>query len=818
MNAATPRQRQSDRVTVREATLKASLEASRTRSRLKVLAVQRPDERTRYFLALLSLFLLAALVIAGCSAGPPDESQPAGSTGSTGGTGDAVAPDGSGAVDTSGRTSGTSDGKPNGELDRRPNVRPAPTTDSQPARAAKGPTQVTDASAAGPALPTSLATTATALWAQLQATQPPPAPRTGGGDPYWAGRPVAATRDAAVPHTGGGDGLTAQMPPGSEQLVPVPTPIYGLPLDLSLTATAEPMALGQAAPPADLSLPAGQAAGQRSGQPADAGGSVGVAAPAPVPVTSTQFVLPPWPPMPDPWFAGEVYYPVEDNPFTSVLDEPLSTFSVDVDTASYSNVRRFLRQGALPPAGAVRIEELLNYFDYSYPAPSPGSADPFAVFAEVVEAPWSVQHRLVHIGLKAADVDRGDRPDSNMVFLIDVSGSMDQPDKLPLVRDALRRMVDELGERDSVAIVTYADGSQLVLPPTPGMWKVTLADAIGRLVPGGSTNGEAGLKLAYEVARDAFVDGGVNRVILATDGDFNVGVTDDAELLALVREQAAAGVGLTALGFGMGNLRDGRLELLADNGDGNYAYIDTLNEARKVLIEEMSGTLTTVAKDVKIQVEFNPVEVEQYRLIGYENRALTAPQFADDTVDAGEIGAGHTVTALYEVVPVIRSGTADGGGAAADTGPGTEVWPLRYRTERELTDEAQSGEMLSLRLRYKPVDVQAGEPRGDSGDPGEVAEPVAGPVGEPMASRLLEFRVRDTGKWMEHVHGDVRFASAVAAYGMLLRGSPYAGKATWDGVVELTEKALGTNYEGADAYGYRIEFLELARTARDLQP
>jgi Mg-chelatase subunit ChlD len=345
----------------------------------------------------------------------------------------------------------------------------------------------------------------------------------------------------------------------------------------------------------------------------------------------------------------ESYDRIYENPFLDVRQNPLSTFSIDVDTASYANVRRFLNGGSLPPKDAVRIEELLNYFTYHY-AP-PADDRPFAVHTEVAGCPWEPKHRLLRVALKGREIDLDNRPASNLVFLIDVSGSMDDPAKLPLLKTALHLLIDKLAENDRVAMVVYAGSSGLVLPSTSGLYKETIWAALDRLQAGGSTNGGSGIQLAYQVAREKFIPGGTNRVILCTDGDFNVGVTDQGSLTRLIENEAQSGVFLSVVGFGAGNLKDSTMEKLADRGNGNYAYIDTANEARKVLVEQLGGTLVTIAKDVKLQLEFNPGKVSAYRLIGYENRLLRAEDFNDDKKDAGEIGAGHTVTALYELVP-----------------------------------------------------------------------------------------------------------------------------------------------------------------------
>jgi len=471
-------------------------------------------------------------------------------------------------------------------------------------------------------------------------------------------------------------------------------------------------------------------------------------------------------------FHTEAYDRIDDNPFLDVGQNPLSTFSIDVDTASYANVRRFIAQSMLPPKDAVRIEEMVNYFDYDYPAPPEGQ--PFSVNVEIADAPWKPEHRLMRIGLKGTPLSLDDRPRLNLVFLLDVSGSMEPPDKLPLLKQAMRLLVDELTENDQVAIVVYAGASGMVLPRTSGDQKGVILDALDRLQAGGSTNGGSGIQLAYDHAVAHFIPGGTNRVVLATDGDFNVGVTSQGELTRLIEERAESGVFLSVLGFGMGNYKDSTLEKLADRGNGNYAYIDSLSEARKVLVEEMGSTLVTIAKDVKIQIEFNPAEVESYRLIGYENRVLRAEDFNDDEKDAGEIGAGHTVTALYEIVPK---------GAPSGT---PSVDPLKYQRPLAPAEEASTGELLTVKLRYK-------EPDGET-------------------SKLLERSVRDDGTRYASATQDFKFAAAVASFGMILRDSPHKGNATLDSVLELAREGVG-----ADRHGYRAELLELARRAKSLR-
>jgi Ca-activated chloride channel family protein len=461
----------------------------------------------------------------------------------------------------------------------------------------------------------------------------------------------------------------------------------------------------------------------------------------------------------------ESYAAIDENAFHAVEHEPLSTFSADVDRASYANVRRFLMEGRRPPKDAVRIEEMINYFPYEFTAPR--GSHPIAVSTEVADAPWRAGHRLVRIGLRTDPVDMRRAPASNLVFLIDVSGSMSGPDRLPLVKRSLRLLVEQLREDDRVAIVVYAGAAGLVLPSTRGSERAAILDAIERVEAGGSTAGGAGLRLAYDVARRHHIHGGNNRVILATDGDFNVGVSSDAEMVRLIEEKREQGTFLTVLGFGRGNLKDSKMEQMADRGNGNYAYIDNLLEARKVLVNEMGGTLLTVAKDVKLQVEFNPARVRAYRLVGYENRLLANEDFNDDTRDAGEMGAGHTVTALYEIIPVgVRSDAKVRG-----------VDALRYQAPAPAARPAPGGELAFVKIRYKLPD----------GD----------------ASRLMEHPVRDTGAAASR---DLSFAAAVAGFGMLLRESEHRGTLTLDDVIRLADRS-----RGPDPDGYRAEFVRLAR-------
>ncbi|WP_245555386.1 VWA domain-containing protein [Baaleninema simplex] len=472
-------------------------------------------------------------------------------------------------------------------------------------------------------------------------------------------------------------------------------------------------------------------------------------------------------------FNREDYNPIEENDFQLVRSQPLSTFAIDVDRASYSNVRRFLEMGQLPPKDAVRIEELINYFSYNYPQPE-GDV-PFAIDTEVSEAPWNRSHKLVRIGLQGQEVDTENLPPSNLVFLFDVSGSMEQPDKLPLLKSAFRLLVNELDESDSVSIVVYAGAAGVVLPPTPGSEKDTILNALDQLQAGGSTAGGEGIEKAYELARENFIENGNNRVILATDGDFNVGVSSEGALVRLVENKRDNGIFLTVLGFGTGNLQDAKMEQMANHGNGNYAYIDSLLEAKKVLVTEIGGTLLTIAKDVKIQVEFNPSKVLAYRLIGYENRLLSDRDFNDDTKDAGELGAGHSVTALYEVIPV---------GAETDVNL-PDVDDLRYQDTEVSPEAADSDELMLVKLRYK-------EPDGDT-------------------SELITQPLLDKGIRLDATSDDFRFAASVAEFGMLLRDSSYKGDATWEETLDLAR-----NSRGEDAEGYRTEFMRLVEQAQIL--
>jgi Ca-activated chloride channel family protein len=476
----------------------------------------------------------------------------------------------------------------------------------------------------------------------------------------------------------------------------------------------------------------------------------------------------------------ETYERIADNPFIAASQEPHATLAIDVDTASYSNVRRFLAQGQLPPRDAVRIEELVNYFSYDYPF---GVSDhPITANIEAAAAPWNPTHRLVRVGIKAKDVLVGTKR-SNLVFLIDVSGSMSSNERLPMLKNGLNMLVEKLTENDSVSIVTYAGNSGIALNPTNGTHKDDIRRVIDSLRAEGSTNGGAGIQTAYDLATANFIRGGVNRVILLTDGDFNVGVTSQNELISMIEDKARSGVFLSVLGVGQGNLRDNTMEKLADKGHGNYAYVDSLNEARKVLVDQMAGTFINVAKDVKIQVEFNPDLVLGYRLIGYENRLMAAADFNNDQKDGGDMGSGQTVTALFEVVPR---------GTGAEVNPiGGD--PLRFQPVVERTPtpapaaapkpDSTRKELLNLKINYK-------EPEG-------------------AKSTLIEFPLIDRGQAFSAASSEFRFAASVAAFGMILRDSPFKGSSNWDLV-----NSIATGSRGTDRDGYREEFVRLAERAR----
>lgn len=464
------------------------------------------------------------------------------------------------------------------------------------------------------------------------------------------------------------------------------------------------------------------------------------------------------------------FAPIEDNGVKSVAEAPVSTFSIDVDTGAYAVVRRWLNEGRMPPTDAVRIEELVNYFAYDYPVPEQGGR-PFSVNTEIGRTPWNKNSHLVHIGIKGKEIKRKERPAANLVFLIDVSGSMNSQDKLPLLKSAFRLLANQLDGRDRVSMVVYAGASGVVLEPTPGSEKGKILAALEQLSAGGSTHGSAGIQLAYAMAEQGRVKDGINRVILATDGDFNVGTVNHEQLIDLIEQKRAKGISLTTLGFGQGNYNDHLMEQLADKGNGNYAYIDTINEARKVLVEELSATLETIAKDVKIQIEWNPAVVAEYRLIGYENRVLAREDFNNDKVDAGDIGARHTVTALYEITLVGEKGRLE---------------PLRYGSVEKGT-AAKTGEIAFLKLRYK-------EPEGSESTL----------ITQPIRSDSI---IADIDKTSDNF----RFSAAVAGFGQLLRGGRFTEAFDYDAVA-----ALARDSRGKDSFGYRGEFLRLVGLAGSL--
>jgi Ca-activated chloride channel homolog len=471
-------------------------------------------------------------------------------------------------------------------------------------------------------------------------------------------------------------------------------------------------------------------------------------------------------------FNTEGYDKINDNEFLQVSDKPLSTFSIDVDVASYANMRRFLNSGQKPPADAVRIEELINYFNYDYPEPEKDV--PFSVYMEMSSCPWESKHKLVHIGIQGKQIKNENLPNSNLVFLLDVSGSMSDINKLPLVKKALRLLVNELGEKDHLAVVVYAGASGLAMPSTPCNEKEKILDLIENLDAGGSTAGSEGIKLAYQVAKENLIKGGNNRVILCTDGDFNVGVTSDGELERLIEEKRNDGIFLSVLGFGTGNYQDSKMEKLADKGNGNYSYIDNIMEAQKVLVNEMGGTLLAIAKDVKIQVEFNPAVVKAYRLVGYENRLLADKDFNDDTKDAGELGAGSTVTALYELIT-----------SEEELKDLPDVDPLKYQKTNK-TDNSNTSETMTLKIRYK-------EPDGNT-------------------SQLLTHTLQNKQADQSKLSNNFKFSAAVASFGMLLRDSKFKGNSNYEDVLALARES-----KDKDPEGYRSEFIRLVELARDLK-
>lgn len=472
-----------------------------------------------------------------------------------------------------------------------------------------------------------------------------------------------------------------------------------------------------------------------------------------------------------PEFNTENYSTIHESGFKDVINNPLSTFSIDVDQASYTNVRRFLNLGQMPPVDAVRIEEMINYFSYKYEKPE--ADKPYSINTELTHCPWSSDHYLLMVGLQAKEIDKAALPSSNLVFLIDVSASMQAPNKLPLVKSSMNLLVNELRPDDRVAIVVYAGAAGVVLNSTTGNQKQSILSAIDKLEAGGSTAGGAGLKLAYKIARENFIPEGNNRIILATDGDFNVGVSGTSELERFVEIERESGIFMTVLGFGMGNYKDDKMETIADKGNGNYAYIDNLQEARKVLVKEFGGTLFTVAKDVKLQLEFNPQHVKAYRLIGYENRLLNNEDFKDDKKDAGEMGMGHSVTALYELIPA----------GSKEKVPGTDE--LKYQVSRKQSENNYTDELVTVKTRYKLPD-------------GDTSYPI---------DQIVPAKVSPLRNSSENI----RFASAVAGFGMLLRNSEYLGALTYKQVEELAKNARDQDEEG-----YRGEFVRLIEVTKSL--
>ncbi|MDX8403878.1 MAG: VWA domain-containing protein [Mariprofundaceae bacterium] len=488
----------------------------------------------------------------------------------------------------------------------------------------------------------------------------------------------------------------------------------------------------------------------------------------PVPASVMQQTMVRWPSEP---LDRENYAHFSNNPIKLAVEHPVSTFSIDVDSGSYANIRRILNSGRLPQQDAVRVEEMINYFSYDYQTPN-SRKQPFRVTAEMAPSPWNKQNHLLHIGIKGFEMNKSALPASNLVFLIDVSGSMRSANKIGLLKSSLNMLSRQLSSRDRVSIVVYAGASGVVLEPTPGNQHGKISAALNQLQAGGSTNGGAGIRLAYAMAEQAFVKGGINRVVLATDGDFNVGTVNFEALIDLVESKRKSGISLTTLGFGTGNYNDRLMEQLADKGNGNYAYIDTINEARKVLVDEIGSTLMTIAKDVKIQIEFNPSVVKEYRLIGYENRMLKREDFNNDKIDAGEIGAGHTVTALYEV-------TLHGKGGKID--------PLRYSSEKVNVKKRNSREIAFLRLRYKQPD-----------------EDKSSLIEYPLHKRMIKSSLAKTTDRF-------RFSASVAAFGDLLRGGEYSGDFSYSDLLKLAGKARGN-----DKTGYKGEFINLVKTAQAL--
>ena len=467
---------------------------------------------------------------------------------------------------------------------------------------------------------------------------------------------------------------------------------------------------------------------------------------------------------------AETYKEIKENSFVAVAQQPVTTFSADVDRAAYANVRRIIGYGQIPPKDAVRIEEMVNYFDYDYPAPEEGSVSPLRVSPELAPAPWNPNHLLLRIGLQAKKIDLAKAPPSNIVFLIDVSGSMDEENKLPLLKSSFKMLLGQLRPDDKIAIVTYANGTKVALPSTSVKDKEKIIKVLDNLYASGGTSGGRGIQLAYEQAQKSFIKNGNNRIILATDGDFNIGINNTTDLEKFIEKQRESGIYMSVLGFGIGNYRDDMAETIADKGNGNYAYIDNITEAKKVLVNELSGTLFAVAKDVKLQLEFNPKYVKEYKLIGYENRMLANEDFTNDKKDAGEIGAGHTVTALYELVP------SDGKVAQS----------LRYQSQ-ELNEKGKGNELGFLKIRYK-------DPKVKDAKSVEITEP-------------LVFNK----KALKETSTDYRFAASVAEFGILLRDNSNKANATYDQVIELAEGAIGKDPEG-----YRKEFVRLVKSVKIL--
>ena len=483
--------------------------------------------------------------------------------------------------------------------------------------------------------------------------------------------------------------------------------------------------------------------------------------------TSKMILLSPPPPQQR---NAETYKEIKENSFVAVAQQPVTTFSADVDRAAYANVRRIIGYGQIPPKDAVRIEEMVNYFDYDYPTPEEGSASPLRVSPELAPAPWNPNHLLLRIGLQAKKIDLAKAPPSNIVFLIDVSGSMDEENKLPLLKSSFKMLLGQLRPDDKIAIVTYANGTKVALPSTSVKDKEKIIKVLDNLYASGGTSGGRGIQLAYEQAQKSFIKNGNNRIILATDGDFNIGINNTTDLEKFIEKQRESGIYMSVLGFGIGNYRDDMAETIADKGNGNYAYIDNITEAKKVLVNELSGTLFAVAKDVKLQLEFNPKYVKEYKLIGYENRMLANEDFTNDKKDAGEIGAGHTVTALYELVP------SDGKVAQS----------LRYQSQ-ELNEKGKGNELGFLKIRYK-------DPKVKDAKSVEITEP-------------LVFNK----KALKETSTDYRFAASVAEFGILLRDNSNKANATYDQVIELAEGAIGKDPEG-----YRKEFVRLVKSVKML--